>query len=132
MKKLVCIVVAVAFVLSLGGFAVAGDKAKDKAKPEVKKQDGEKKPKAAKPKKTPEDRFKALDENGDGKISEAEFVGKREGDKADKAKKAFAKKDKDSDGNLTMEEFAPAKKPKQKKADKPAKKQQPKQDKQAQ
>ncbi len=70
--------------------------------------------KADKPKPDPEAAFKKIDKDGDGSISEAEMVGKKEGDKATKAKAAFAAKDKDKDGKLSLEEFkAPAaKKPK--------------------
>jgi hypothetical protein len=67
--------------------------------------------KADKPKPTPEEVFKKLDANSDGSITEAEFVGKKEGDKAAKAKEVFAKRDTNKDGKITLEEFT-AKKPK--------------------
>jgi hypothetical protein len=54
--------------------------------------------------------FKKADKDGDGKLTIEEFVGKREGEKADKAKETFAKLDKDSDGKLTLEEFKNRKK----------------------
>lgn len=54
---------------------------------------------------TAEEVFKKMDKDGNGKLSLAEFVGKREGDKATKAEANFKKKDKDGDGNLTLEEF---------------------------
>ena len=63
-----------------------------------------------KPKVPPEEAFKKADKNGDGKLSEEEFVGKRSGEKADKAKEMFKKKDKDGDGFLSLEEFMPKKK----------------------
>ena len=63
-----------------------------------------------KPKPSPEEVFKKLDTNADGKLSEDEFVGKKTGEKADKAKEQFKKKDKDGDGFLSLEEFMPKKK----------------------
>lgn len=56
-----------------------------------------------KPKPTPEERFKRLDKNGDGKLSLAEFQGKQTD--AEKVKKAFEARDKDKDGFLSLEEF---------------------------
>ncbi|MDX1944578.1 MAG: EF-hand domain-containing protein [Pirellulaceae bacterium] len=53
----------------------------------------------------PAETFKKLDADKDGKVSLAEFKGKREGDKATKAEETFKKKDKNSDGFLTLEEF---------------------------
>ncbi len=103
MKKLLCIAVAVAFVLGMGGLA--------NAKPKAEK--GEKAAKVAKadkkPKKSAEERFKALDKDGDGKLSKEEFVGKKEGEQKEKAEKLFSKKDKDGDGSLSLEEFTPKK-----------------------
>jgi len=63
-----------------------------------------------KPKVPPEEQFKKADKDGDGKLSEEEFIGKRTGEKADKAKEQFKKKDKDGDGFLSLEEFMPKKK----------------------
>ena len=65
-----------------------------------------------KPKMTPEEAFKKMDKNGDGKLSKEEFLGKREGEAKTKGEAAFAAKDKDKDGFLSKEEFmaAPAKK----------------------
>jgi Ca2+-binding EF-hand superfamily protein len=60
---------------------------------------------ADKPKATPEEAFKKLDKNSDGKVSSDEFKGKREGEKADKAVSRFKTLDKDNDGFLTLEEF---------------------------
>lgn len=56
-----------------------------------------------KPKATPEERFKRLDKNGDGKLSLEEFRGKQT--ENEKVKKAFELRDKDKDGFLTLEEF---------------------------
>ena len=69
----------------------------------------------AKPaKKNPEERFKALDADADGTLTEEEFVGKAEGEKADKARARFKKLDKDNDSKLTLEEFKATKKKKKK------------------
>jgi Ca2+-binding EF-hand superfamily protein len=53
----------------------------------------------------PDEAFKKMDKDGDGKLSLAEFKGKREGDKATKAEATFKAKDKDADGFLSLEEF---------------------------
>jgi Ca2+-binding EF-hand superfamily protein len=58
-----------------------------------------------KEKPSPEETFKRLDKNGDGKLSLEEFKGKRQGEKATKAEETFKKKDKDSDGFLTLDEY---------------------------
>jgi len=70
--------------------------------------------KADKPKRDPEAAFKMMDKDGDGSLSEAEFVGKRTGEMADKAKAQFGMLDKDKDGKVSLEEFKArgAKKPK--------------------
>ena len=66
-----------------------------------------------KPKADPEAAFKKMDANSDGSLTEAEVVGKKTGEMADKAKAMFARLDKDKDGKLTLEEFKTrAKKPK--------------------
>lgn len=57
-------------------------------------------------KSTPEEHFKKLDKNADGKLSLDEFKGKKAGEKAEQAEAAFKAKDKDSDGFLTLEEFS--------------------------
>jgi EF hand domain-containing protein len=59
----------------------------------------------AKPKATKEEQFKKADTNGDGTLSEDEFVaafGKKD---AEKAKTRFKKLNKAGDGKLTLEEF---------------------------
>lgn len=56
-----------------------------------------------KPKPTPEERFKKLDANGDGKLTLEEYTGKQD---AEKAKEHFKALDKDGDGSLTLEEFS--------------------------
>lgn len=61
---------------------------------------------------TPEEQFKKLDANSDGKVSLEEYKGKRTGDKATKAEETFKKRDKNNDGSLSLEEFAPKKKAK--------------------
>jgi hypothetical protein len=62
-------------------------------------------------KKDPEEVFKKLDKDNDGKLSLTEFIGKRTDEKATAAEKTFKAKDKDGDGFLTLEEFkAPVKK----------------------
>jgi Ca2+-binding EF-hand superfamily protein len=66
-----------------------------------------------KPAKTPAERFKALDKDNDGALSEAEIVGKKTGEAADKAKKMIAAKDTNKDGKLSLEEYSAA--PKKKK-----------------
>jgi len=62
--------------------------------------------KEPKEKPAPEQAYKTADSNGDGKVSEEEFlVGKKD---AEKAKEQFKALDKDSDGSLTLEEFSAA------------------------
>ncbi len=46
-----------------------------------------------------------MDKDSDGSLTEAELVGKKTGEMADKAKAMFAKKDKNKDGKLSLEEF---------------------------
>jgi Ca2+-binding EF-hand superfamily protein len=96
MKKMICALSAIAILVTSTGLVTAAD---DKPK--------KKKDLAAV--------FKKLDKDNDGKLTKAEFIGKREGEKKAKAEKAFARKDKDSDGNLTVEEFSAAPKKKNKK-----------------
>ena len=51
---------------------------------------------------TPEEMFKKWDENGDGKLSMAEYIGKKT---AAEDEAEFKKFDKDGDGALTLEDF---------------------------
>lgn len=68
-----------------------------------------------KPKKSPAERFAALDANKDEKLTAEEFVSKRKNDDQKKAgAKRFKKLDKDRDGSLTLEEFKTPPKPKKK------------------
>mgnify|MGYP002623471864 CR=1 FL=1 len=137
MKKLLCMFVAASFVLGVCGISLAGDNQKNSGekkegdKPAVKKEAGEKakadKPKADKPKrqrvkKTPEDRFNALDTNQNKEVCVKEFVGKREGEQKQKAEALFSKLDKDSSGALTLAELNPPKKEKGEKKPKQDKK----------
>jgi Ca2+-binding EF-hand superfamily protein len=63
-------------------------------------------PKGDKPKMTPEEQFKKLDKNSDGKLSKEEFLGKKEGEAKTKAETAFTAKDTDKDGSLSLAEFS--------------------------
>jgi Ca2+-binding EF-hand superfamily protein len=95
MRKLFSLLAVASLALGVAAPSFAADKADKKAE------------------KTPAERFKAMDKDSDGAISETEFLGKRTGEMADKAKKTFATKDKDKDGKLSLEEFsATGKKPK--------------------
>ena len=58
-----------------------------------------------KPKADPDAAFKKMDKDGDGSLTEAELIGKKTGEMADKAKAMFARKDKNKDGKLSLEEF---------------------------
>jgi Ca2+-binding EF-hand superfamily protein len=85
---------ALALSLSLTGAAYAADPPKpEPPKPE------EKKPV------DPEEAFKKMDKDKDGKLTLEEFKGKRTGEMATKAEARFKKMDKDSDGKVTLEEF---------------------------
>jgi len=63
-------------------------------------------PKPKKPKKSPAERFEALDADNDKKLTSEEFLSKRKNDDQKKAgAKRFKLLDKDKDGSLTLEEF---------------------------
>ena len=87
MSRLVCGLLTVVFVFG-AALGVSAEDKKDKKK------------------RDPKVVFAKLDKNGDEKLSEEEFIGKKTGEKADRAKKAFGKKDKDGDGSLSLEEFS--------------------------
>ena len=95
MRKLFSLLMVSAVVACFAAPAFAADKKADKPKP------------------NPEEAFKKMDKDNDGSLTEAEFLGKREGEKAEAAKKMFAAKDANKDGKLSLEEFtAKVKKPK--------------------
>ena len=72
-----------------------------------------KKPEAGKPKMSPEEMFKKLDKDSNGKVSKEEFLASPGAKKdAAKAEERFGKMDKDKDGSLTVEEMTPKKKTK--------------------
>jgi hypothetical protein len=59
-----------------------------------------------KPAASPADRFKAMDKDSDGSLTETEYLGKRTGEAATKGKEQFAKRDANKDGKLSLEEFS--------------------------
>jgi Ca2+-binding EF-hand superfamily protein len=93
MRKLFSLLTVAALALGLAAPSFAADK---------------------KAEKTPAERFKALDKDNDGSLSESEIVGNKTGEAADKAKKMLAAKDKNNDGKLSLEEFSAAGKKKDK------------------
>jgi Ca2+-binding EF-hand superfamily protein len=59
----------------------------------------------------PEEMFKKLDKDANGKVSKEEFLASPGAKKdAAKAEERFGKMDKDKDGSLTLEEMTPKKK----------------------
>jgi Ca2+-binding EF-hand superfamily protein len=97
MRKLFSLFAVASLALGVAAPSFAADKPKEKA-----------------PAKTPAERFKALDKDADGSLSEAELVGKKTGEAADKAKKMIAAKDTNKDGKLSLEEYSAAPKKKDK------------------
>jgi Ca2+-binding EF-hand superfamily protein len=59
----------------------------------------------AQEKKSPEEQFKAMDKNGDNKLSKEEYVGNAEGEKKTKKEDRFKTLDKNNDGFVDLEEF---------------------------
>ena len=55
--------------------------------------------------KTPEEQFKALDANNDGKLSKEEFLARTADDKKDKRGMTFDRWDKNNDKFLSLEEY---------------------------
>lgn len=118
--RLLTMLLAAVFALSVAGTAWAAD--------EAKKKEGEGKKPAAK-KVSPEERFKAMDKDKDGKLSFDEFKGRATKEETIKEReKQFAEMDTDKDKAVSLEEMkaywkAKAKKPpkapkKEKKAEK--------------
>jgi Ca2+-binding EF-hand superfamily protein len=74
-------------------------------------EDGKKKPEGGKPKMNPEEMFKKLDKDSNGKVSKEEFLASPGAKKdAAKAEERFGKMDKDKNGSLSLEELTPKKK----------------------
>ena len=59
----------------------------------------------AQEKKTPEEAFKALDKNSDGKVTKEEYLGNAEGEKKTKKENRFKALDTNKDGSLSLEEY---------------------------
>lgn len=59
----------------------------------------------AQEKKTPEEQFKALDKNSDGKLDLAEYLGNSEGEKKTKKEERFKTLDKNGDKFVDLEEY---------------------------
>jgi len=55
--------------------------------------------------KTPEEQFKALDANNDGKLSKEEFLSRTADEKKDKKASTFDRWDKNNDKFLSLEEY---------------------------
>lgn len=55
---------------------------------------------------SPEEVFKIMDTNDDGRLARNEYVGKATGKEGEEAKAKFDKLDRDASGLLTYEEFA--------------------------
>lgn len=58
-----------------------------------------------------EAQFSRMDKDGNKQLSEAEFVGKRDGDAATRAKNRFKKLDADGNGTVSLDEFKAGMKP---------------------
>jgi len=55
--------------------------------------------------KSPEEQFKALDTNSDGKVSKDEFLARVDAEKKDRRGQVFDRWDKDSDKHLSLDEY---------------------------
>jgi Ca2+-binding EF-hand superfamily protein len=89
MRKLFSLLAVAAMALGVAAPSFAADKPEKKGEA-----------------KTPAERFKAMDKDSDGSLSETEIVGKKTGEAADKAKKMLSAKDTNKDGKLSLEEFS--------------------------
>lgn len=114
MMRLLTMLLAAVFALSVAGTAWAAD--------EAKKKEGEGKKPAAK-KVSPEDRFKAMDKDKDGKLTFDEFKGRATKEETIKEReKQFGEMDTDKDKAVSLEEMKAYWKAKAKKAPKAPKK----------
>ena len=96
MRKLFSLLTVAAIALGVAAPAPAADK------------------KADKPKANPAEAFKKLDKDSDGSLTEAELVGTKTGEAADRAKAMLTRKDTNKDGKLSLEEYSAAPKKKDK------------------
>jgi len=97
MMKLLTMLLAAVFALSVAGTTWAAADAK--------KKEGDQKKPAAK-KVSPEDRFKKMDKDGDGKLSFDDIKGRATKEETIKEReKQFAEMDKDKDKAVTLEEW---------------------------
>lgn len=106
---------AILLAASLPAFAEEKSDAKPAAPAAEPAKPAEGDPKPQKPKQSPEDRFKKLDKDGDGKLSIDEFRGKKT---ADEAQEEFKKLDANGDGSISLEEYLAGADKKKKKKDK--------------
>lgn len=97
MMRLLTMLLAAVFVLSVAGTSWAAEDAK-------KKQGEQKKPEVKKV--SPEERFKRMDKDGDGKLSFDEFKGRATKEETIKEReKVFAEMDANKDKGVTLEEM---------------------------
>lgn len=97
MMRLLTMLLVAAFALSVAGSSWAAD--------EAKKKEGEQKKGEVK-KVSPEERFKKMDKDGDGKLCFDEFKGRATKEETIKEReKQFAEMDKDKDKGVTLEEM---------------------------
>ena len=114
MKKFCTLLAMAACVglFSVSSTSWADDAAEGEAKKEKKakkgkraKKGGQAKKGGKKAKRTPEDRFKKLDANSDGKLTVDELKGKAKGKRAEAMARRFKLQDTDGNGELSLEEF---------------------------